>query len=66
MRDDQPSGEEQFQMEDPVWRALNGVRLPQDEANLPRPHPVSIKTFAIFAIGGAIAFNIFRYIIMAD
>lgn len=67
MRDDHQSSEEQFQMEDPVWRLLNGVHLPQDEENdAPPQHFVSIKTFAIIAIGSAIAFNIFRYVIMGD
>jgi len=67
MRDDHQSSEEQFQMEDPVWRLLNGVRLPEDEENDASPkRSVSLKAFAIVVIGSAIFFNIFRYVIMGD
>jgi len=31
MRDDPQSSEEQFQMEDPVWRLLNGVYSPAED-----------------------------------
>ena len=66
MRDDHHSSEEQFQMEDPVWRELNGFQTPEDQADLGTPNPVSLKVFVIFVIGGAIAFNVFRYLIMGD
>ncbi len=67
MRDDNHSSEEQFQMEDPVWRALNGVRLPEDEdAEVQPDRPASLKLITLFAIGSAVAFNIFRYFIMGD
>lgn len=66
MHDDQQSSEEQFRIEDPVSRLLNGVRLPQDQDHTAPRRLVSIKTFAILVIGSAIAFNIFRYVIMGD